>query len=177
MKLDVRKLFDVSRYEELDHDAIREYYMYEPKKLHEDIKSCFKQISRIKGAPREKWFKASGVLISKYCENISKRDIEKYRSLSDYFSKNNKNKDFLRFQKEIAEIIDCKLSNFCCINRTNSCPEKETIKFMNDGALVCGEFISNRIIKVISDYALKKCKSKYIDMMNYLYKEQDKWMN
>ena len=163
MKLDVRKLFDVSRYEELDHDAIREYYMYEPKKLHEDIKSCFKQISRIKGAPKEKWFKASGVLISKYCENISKRDIEKYRSLSDHFSKNNKNKDFLRFQKEIAEIIDCKLSNFCCINRTNSCPEKETIKFMNDGALICGEFISNRIIKVISDYALKKCKSKYSD--------------
>ena len=58
MKLDVRKLFDVSRYEELDHDAIREYYMYEPKKLHEDIKSCFKQISRIKGAPREKWLMA-----------------------------------------------------------------------------------------------------------------------
>ena len=159
MELNVRKLFEVSKYDELDHGAIKRHYMCEPKKLSDDIKSCFKQIGRVKGASREKWLKASGVLVSKYCESIPKSDIEKYRSLADDFTKNNKNKGFLRFQKEIDEIIDHKLSNLYT-DGANSYPEKETIKFTKDGVLVCGEFISNRIAKAIGSYALKKSKSK-----------------
>ena len=159
MELNVRKLFEVSKYDELDHGAIKRHYMCEPKKLSDDIKSCFKQIGRVKGASREKWLKASGVLVSKYCESIPKSDIEKYRSLADDFTKNNKNKGFLRFQKEIDEIIDHKLSNLYT-DGANSYPEKETIKFTKGGVLVCGEFISNRIAKAIGSYALKKSKSK-----------------
>ena len=74
MELNVRKLFEVSKYDELDHGAIKRHYMCEPKKLSDDIKSCFKQIGRVKGASREKWLKASGVLVSKYCESIPKSD-------------------------------------------------------------------------------------------------------
>lgn len=101
------------------------------------------------------------------CEEYGKSDdcyeLTKFRDFRDNWLKYQPDgKELIeRYYKTAPKLVDK-------INRQVN--RNEIYHYLND------EYLS-KCLTYIENKENEKCKSKYIDMMNYLYKEQDKWVN